>query len=141
MNIISIRGFAFDVVWPGDNFEQLLYFESPKHVNIVTSSFSEFDGRISLKSKTQEIVEAFRRLLETFVEHMSPAFASGHRLFVLQMANDIISACHAVVQLSFLLGIASLLWDNRPQLVSMTSQSILKLPPQQTSCEIQTKIS
>jgi hypothetical protein len=127
MNIISICRFAFDVVWLCDNSEQLLYFESPKHVNIVTSSFSEFVGSISLKSKTQEIAEMFHRLLETLVEHMSPAFASGLRLFILQMANDTIAAYRDVVQPSFLLGIASLLWDNSHQLVSLASQSILEL--------------
>jgi hypothetical protein len=129
MNIISVCGFAFDVVWLCNNFKQLLYFESRKHVDIVTSSFSEFVGRILLKSKTQEIVEMFRRLLGTLVGHMSPAFASGHRLFVLQVANDIIAVYPEAVQPSLLFGIASLLWDNRTQLVSMASQSIVK-PPQ-----------
>ena len=77
------------------SFENLLYFDSPKHISIVKATFIDFIERINKRSKTlkeEQINQIESELFKVACNHMIPSYISSHRQFAFDIAKPILDA-------------------------------------------------
>lgn len=104
-----------------DNFESLMFFDSPKHIVMVEASFVEFINRINSRSQTIQqdfLNRIIDHTLDVTSRHMSPSYLSSRRQFALNIALPAIKSYPQFVKDEHLLAISSLLTDANARLVS-----------------------
>ena len=122
LTVLALAGLPiddYDFEWIADGFENLMYFDSPKHIRILTSSFELFVSRMQerMKSKDSEkITLLMKKIIGITARHAVPSYLSGHRNFALDMAISAIAAFPKVIDPCDFLAFASVMWDANSQL-------------------------
>lgn len=94
--VFSVAGFPQnedDIDFIINSFENLLYFDSPKHVSHVKSTFVDFLERINKRSKTlkeEQIARIETAIFKIACNHMIPSYISSHRQFAFDIAKTIL---------------------------------------------------
>lgn len=98
-----------------ENFENLLYIDSPKHMVSVTSTVLAMCENYfkSTKSFDQTLVkQLLKQMLRISTKHLSPAFVTGHKQFALDISSSIIKFFPELQDEYHLIGITTLLRDS-----------------------------
>lgn len=95
-NVFSVAGFPQnekDIDFIINSFENLLFFDSPKHISQVKSTFIDFLERINKRSKTlkeEQITNIETSIFKIACNHMIPSFISSHRQFAFDIGKAIL---------------------------------------------------
>lgn len=122
LTVLALAGLPIDdddFQWIGDEFENLLYFDSPKHVRILTASFADFVSRMQerMKSKDSEkIAKLMKTIIGITARHTVPSYISGHRAFALDLATSAVASFPRDIDPNDVLSFASVMWDANAQL-------------------------
>ncbi|EAY04696.1 hypothetical protein TVAG_474940 [Trichomonas vaginalis G3] len=120
-----------------DNFENMLYMDSPKHCSMITSTMScAMEGYSAGKNrfKVDEIIKPFlAKILDILDTHMIPSFITSHKQFCLDLNSLIIAKFPDLETDSHLLSLGSLLLDN--SLTKSVTEVIRKRMTQSESTE------
>lgn len=93
--VFTIGGFPqneADISFLLANFENLLFFDSPKHVSIVKSAFVDFIERLNNRTKalSDQSASIQKNLYKIICQHMVPSYISSHRQFAFDLATPIL---------------------------------------------------
>ncbi|OHS99007.1 hypothetical protein TRFO_34618 [Tritrichomonas foetus] len=118
--VFTIAGFPLneeDIEFIMNRFDEYFYFDSPKHIVQISSTFSDFIDRISSRSKTlkpDQSEQIMKSILNISCDHMIPSFISSHRQFAFDIAS-------AILNKNIKLIISNL--ENVKSIVSLTNDS------------------
>lgn len=96
--VFTVAGFpqnSSDIDFILSSFENLLFFDSPRHISQVKATFVDFIERINKRSKTlkeDQIRKIEEGILNIVCSHMIPSYISSHRQFAFDIAKPILEA-------------------------------------------------